>query len=85
MTMWMAATVAVLVAWVGAIINTASLPSKTWLVIELVLGRLGLPFVVLAYVVGRPEATAYDRRRPGTTGGRLGRRNRPGPTDDQRV
>lgn len=61
--LWMAATVAVVVAWVGAIINTASLPSKTWLVIELVLGLLGLPFVaVLAYVVGRPEATAYDVR-----------------------
>jgi hypothetical protein len=63
--LWMAATVAVVVAWVGAIINTASLPSKTWLVIELVLGLLGLPFVaVLAYLVGRPEATAYDPVRP---------------------
>ena len=53
---------AIVVAWVGAIINTASLPSKTWLVIQLVLGLLGLPFVaVLAYVVGRPEATAHER------------------------
>jgi hypothetical protein len=60
--LWLAATMAIVVAWVGAIINTASLTSKTWLVIELVLGLLGLPFVaVLAYVVGRPEATAYDR------------------------
>jgi hypothetical protein len=60
--LWMVATVAVVVAWVGAIINTASLPSKTWLVIELVLGLLGLPFVaVLAYMVGRPEATAHGR------------------------
>lgn len=64
--LWVAATVAVVVAWVGAIINTASLPSKTWLVIELVVGLLGLPFVaVLAYVVGRPEATAYG---PGPVG-----------------
>ena len=63
--LWMAATVAVVVAWVGAIINTASLPSKTWLAIELVLGLLGLPFVaVLAYLVGRPEATADDPVRP---------------------
>ncbi len=60
--LWMAATVAVVVAWVGAIINTASLPSKTWLVIQLVLGLLGLPFVaVLAYVVGRPEASDHGQ------------------------
>jgi len=74
--LWMAATVAVVVAWVGAIINTASLPCKTWLVIELVLGLLGLPFVaVLAYVVGRPEAITYDRgpvgpAQPAATDGR---------------
>jgi hypothetical protein len=74
--LWMAATVAVVVAWVGAIINTANLPSKTWLAIELVLGLLGLPFVaVLAYVAGRPEATAYHRgpvgpTQPATTDGR---------------
>jgi hypothetical protein len=60
--LWFAATVATVVAWVGAIINTASLPSKTWLAIQLVLGLLGLPFVaVLAYVVGRPEATAFGQ------------------------
>ena len=60
--LWTGATVAILVAWVGAIINTANLPSKTWLVIELVIGLLGLPFVaVLAYVVGRPEETAYPQ------------------------
>ena len=74
--LWFAATVAVVVAWVGAIINTSALPSKTWLVIELVLGLLGLPFVaVLAYVIGRPEATAYGRgpvgpTQPTTTDGR---------------
>ena len=61
--LWFAATVAVVVAWVGAIINTASLPSKTWLAIQLVIGLLGLPFVaVLAYVIGRPEATAHEQR-----------------------
>jgi hypothetical protein len=61
--LWFAATVAVVVAWVGAIINTANLPSKTWLAIQLVLGLLGLPFVaVLAYVVGRPDATAPGPR-----------------------
>ena len=74
--LWMAATVAVVVAWVGAIINTASLPSKTWLAIELVIGLLGLPFVaVLAYVIGRPDAAALGQGRvgpaqPSTTDGR---------------
>jgi hypothetical protein len=64
--LWAAATVAIVVAWVGAIINTANLPGKAWLVIELVLGLLGFPFVaVLAYVIGRPEATAYGRVPPG--------------------
>ena len=67
---------AIVVAWVGAIINTASLPSKTWLIIELVLGLLGLPFVaVLAYVVGRPEASDHGQApvgpaQPSTTDGR---------------
>ena len=31
--------------WIGAIVNTADLPSKTWLVVELVLGLLGFAFV----------------------------------------
>ncbi len=67
--LWMAATVAVVVAWVGAIINTANLPSKTWLAIELVIGLLGLPFVaVLAYLVGRPEETANAQGPIGSVG-----------------
>lgn len=67
--LWTGATVAVLVAWVGAIINTANLRSKTWLAIELVIGLLGLPFVaVLAYVVGRPEETAYAQGLIGSVG-----------------
>jgi hypothetical protein len=51
-----AAAVAVFIAWIGAIVNTADLPSKTWLVVELVLGLLGFAFVaVLAYVIGKPD------------------------------
>jgi hypothetical protein len=62
--LWIAATIAVVIAWVGAIINTASLPSKTWLVIQLVVGLLGFPFVaVLAYLIGRPEEA-----QPGSAG-----------------
>jgi hypothetical protein len=37
-----AAAVAVFIAWIGAIVNTPYLPIKTWLVVELVLGLLGL-------------------------------------------
>jgi hypothetical protein len=67
--LWTGAAVAVLVAWVGAIINTANLRSKTWLAIELVIGLLGLPFVaVLAYVVGQPEETAYAQGPIGSVG-----------------
>jgi hypothetical protein len=57
--LWVAATLAIVVAWVGAIVNTANLPSRTWLVIQLVVGLLGFAFVaVLAYLVGRPEETS---------------------------
>ena len=65
-----AAAVAIFIAWIGAIVNTADLPSKTWLVVELVLGLLGVAFVaVLAYVIGKAgpgEAAAAGR---GGTGG----------------
>ena len=51
-----AAAAAIFIAWIGAIENTAYLPSKTWLVVELVLGLLGFAFVaVLAYVIGKPD------------------------------
>ena len=69
--LWTGATVAIVVAWVGAIINTANLTSKTWLVIELVIGLLGLPLVaVLVYLVGRPEEIAYAHgpMEPGPSG-----------------
>ena len=42
--------------------NTADLPSKTWLVVELVLGLLGFAFVgVLAYVIGKPDRAGLPR------------------------
>jgi hypothetical protein len=57
-----AAAVAIFIAWIGAIVNTADLPSKTWLVVELVLGLLGFAFVaVLAYVIGKPDLAGQPR------------------------
>lgn len=57
-----AAAVAIFVAWIGAIVNTADPPSKTWLVVELVLGLLGFAFVaVLAYVIGKPGRAELPR------------------------
>jgi hypothetical protein len=64
----MAAAIAVFVAWIGAVLNTANLPSKTWCVVLVVIGLLGAPFIAtLAYVVAGPDgapeqkyATSYD-------------------------
>jgi hypothetical protein len=58
----MAAAVAVFVAWIGAVLNTASLPSKTWCVVMLVVGLLGLPFIAaLAYVIAGPDGTTLHQ------------------------
>ena len=58
----MAAAVAVFVAWIGAVLNTANLPSKTWCVVLLVVGLLGLPFIAaLAYVIAGPDGTAVGQ------------------------
>jgi hypothetical protein len=47
-----------LVAWIGALINTAQLQDKTWFVLLLVLGLLSFGFVaMLAYVIGGPDST----------------------------
>ena len=50
------ATVAHFVAWIGAVLNTAQLPDKTWFVILLVVGLLGLVFIAtIAYVIAGPD------------------------------
>jgi hypothetical protein len=44
------------VAWIGAVLNTAHLPDKTWFVVLLVVGLLGLVFIAtLAYVIAGPD------------------------------
>jgi hypothetical protein len=44
------------VAWIGAVLNTAHLPDKTWLVVLLVVGLLGFVFIATtAYVIAGPD------------------------------
>jgi hypothetical protein len=62
----MAAAVALFVAWIGAVLNTASLPNKTWFVLLLVVGLLGLVFLAtLAYVIAGPDGTTESQPRAG--------------------
>jgi hypothetical protein len=50
------AGVAHFVAWIGAVLNTANLPDKTWFVVLLVVGLLGLVFIAtIAYVIAGPD------------------------------
>jgi hypothetical protein len=50
--------IAGLVSWIGALINTAQLPDKTWFVLLLVLGLLSFGFIaMLVYVIGGPDST----------------------------
>ncbi len=53
-----------LVAWIGALLNSAQLENKTWFVLLLVLGLLSFGFVaMLAYVIAGPDATIQGSRR----------------------
>jgi hypothetical protein len=48
--------VAHFVAWIGAVLNTAYLPNKTWFVVLLVVGLLGFVFIAtIAYVIAGPD------------------------------
>jgi hypothetical protein len=50
------AAVAHFVAWIGAVLNTAQLPDKTWCVVLLVVGLLGLVLIATAaYVIAGPD------------------------------
>lgn len=53
------AAAAQFVAWVGAVLNTANLPSKNWFAALLVVGLLGFVFLAtLAYVLAGPDGMA---------------------------
>ena len=60
------AAVAQVVAWIGAVLDTANRPDKTWFVALLVLGLLGFGFVAtLVYVIaGRVETPAQAPIQP---------------------
>jgi hypothetical protein len=57
--------IAGLVAWIGALINTAQLDDKAWFVVLLVLGlfSFGL-FAMIAYVIAGPDGTPLEQRSP---------------------
>jgi hypothetical protein len=58
----MAAGVAQLVAWIGAILNTAQLQDKAWFVVLLVTGLLGIGLVaMIAYAIAGPDGTQPER------------------------
>jgi hypothetical protein len=50
------AVIGQLAAWIGAVLNTAALPDKTWMIVLLVTGLLSLGFLgMLAYVMAGPD------------------------------
>ncbi|HYI21045.1 MAG TPA: hypothetical protein VEX62_00275 [Candidatus Limnocylindrales bacterium] len=58
-------SVAGLVAWIGALINTAEIEDKTWFVLLLVLGLLSFGFVaMLAYLIAGPDGTRRSATAP---------------------
>ena len=60
--MWLVGALAGLVAWIGAVLNTAQLEDKTWFIVLLVLGLLSFGFVaMIAYVIAGPDGTLIDR------------------------
>ena len=57
--------IAGLVAWIGALINTAQLPDKLWFILLLVLGLFSFGLVaMIAYVLGGPDSTQVAEGRP---------------------
>jgi hypothetical protein len=61
----MGGAIAGLVAWIGALINTAQLQDKAWFVLLLVLGLLSFGFIAMvAYVIAGPDSTQPSRGIP---------------------
>jgi MFS family permease len=60
-----------LVAWIGALLNTWQLESRTWFAVLLLLGIFNLGFLaMIAYLVAGPDSTkttAMPRRAPAPT------------------
>jgi hypothetical protein len=62
-------TVAAVVSWIAALLNTWQLEDKTWFASLLALGLLGFGvFAMIAYVVAGPDGTKQSVARPGIAG-----------------
>ena len=59
-----------LVAWVGALVNTYPLADRTWFIVLLVGGLIGLaiglaqPAVMIAYIIAGPDGAEAQREAP---------------------
>jgi len=50
--------IAVFVSWIGALLNTSQLQSKTWFLVLLLLGIFNLGFIaMIAYLIAGPDGT----------------------------
>ncbi len=59
------AAASLFVAWIGAVLNTANLPDKTWFIVLLVGGLLSVGFIVtLIYVLAGPDGQPVPVRAP---------------------
>jgi hypothetical protein len=57
---------AMFVAWIGALLNTANLPDKTWFLVLLVVGLLGMVlFATVAYMAVGPDGPRAVRNADG--------------------
>jgi hypothetical protein len=62
-------TVAAVVSWIGALLNTWQLEDKMWFASLLALGLLGFGVLaMIAYVVAGPDGTKQSVARPGIAG-----------------
>jgi hypothetical protein len=60
-----AAGVTQLIAWIGALLNTAKLEDKTWFIVLLLLGLASFGFVAMGvYLIAGPDGTAPVPQRP---------------------
>ena len=63
--------IAGLVSWIGALLNTWQLESKTWFAVLLLLGIFNLGFfAMIAYLVAGPDGAPGDRAGSPTTAAR---------------
>ena len=63
-----AAAIGGLVAWIGALLNTSQLESKTWFLVLLLLGLFSFGFfAMIAYVIAGPDGLGEDARHPAPT------------------